>query len=852
MTVLHACASGKCHLSRHRRSRLTSAAMVCVAVVPLSITSAITTRADNMDWIGSGSWFDSNNWRTNPDQEKVVPDDNDTAYITKAGPAVGAAGAVSRDIVVAGPNGSVTVTAGGALTTVDDAKIGTGANNVGAVTVTGPGALWNVETANIGHGGGVGTVLLGNGGKVLSGEVLLGDSSATSSIAVIGNGSEWSASGDIFVGIQRGTLTVSDGGILKLSSGRGLKLESATGDAALFVGARSTNPGEALAPGTINADRIEFNGSPQNSLNFNHTDTSRRYEFASVLSGNGILNIYGGATVLTANSPGFTGPTNVREKGTLIVKGSLSGSDVAVWGVLGGNGVVKSVTVNAGGKVEPGNSVGTIHVAGNFRMTQGSTYRAEINGNASDLIAVDGTASILSEAIEVIRDKASATPILPGKRYTLISAAGGLTVGAPQQVIADFPFLNVTLSNDASNGYLTLSRNAATFAGLASTANEIVVANVLDAAGAANPLWQQLVGADEAQARQAFSSLAGGAFHASTATMLSAQSVRLRDAVIGRLRVGLGDEIAIVPALSDSALGYAADPRGAYAAAPFTKAMPSGMRRADDGVVSVWAQALGNWGRLDGGGNAAGVDHSASGLVSGADITFDGTWRVGLAGGYSHSQFRSVNATAAGDSYHVSLYGGGQIGAWGLRGGASFSWHDIVSTRQAVAVSLVNNLRGDYTATTGQVFGEIGHSIAIGTGALLEPFANIAYVSVDDGRFSESGGAAAVTGSTKLETTYTTLGMRGTAALTQALTVRGTLGWRHALGAAVPVAALAFSAGGSSFTLTGVPIARGAFVTEVGLDLAVTLNATIGVGYSGQFANGAYDHTAKGRLIWQF
>lgn len=60
-------------------------------------------------------------------------------------------------------------------------------------------------------------------------------------------------------------------------------------------------------------------------------------------------------------------------------------------------------------------------------------------------------------------------------------------------------------------------------------------------------------------------------------------------------------------------------------------------------------------------------------------------WRVGLAGEYSQSIFKSPSIAASGssDSYHIALYGGGQTGAWGVRGGDSFSWNDIMTSRAA-------------------------------------------------------------------------------------------------------------------------------------------------------------------------
>ena len=113
-------------------------------------------------------------------------------------------------------------------------------------------------------------------------------------------------------------------------------------------------------------------------------------------------------------------------------------------------------------------------------------------------------------------------------------------------------------------------------------------------------------------------------------------------------------------------------------------------------------------------------------------------------------------------------------------------------------------------------------------------------------------GTAAVTGSSKLDTTYTTLGLRGATALTSTLTARGTLGWRHTLGDVIPVAALAFQSGGVAFTLAGSPIARNALAAEAGVDVAVAANATLGVSWTGQYADQSHDNAVKGNFRWSF
>lgn len=78
------------------------------------------------------------------------------------------------------------------------------------------------------------------------------------------------------------------------------------------------------------------------------------------------------------------------------------------------------------------------------------------------------------------------------------------------------------------------------------------------------------------------------------------------------------------------------------------------------------------------------------------------------------------------------------------------------------------------------------------------------------------------------------------------------LGWRHAFGDVTPQAALAFQSGGAALTLAGSPIARDALVSEAGLDLAVTGNASLGVSWTGQYASRSRDSTVKGNFVWRF
>jgi Autotransporter beta-domain len=158
------------------------------------------------------------------------------------------------------------------------------------------------------------------------------------------------------------------------------------------------------------------------------------------------------------------------------------------------------------------------------------------------------------------------------------------------------------------------------------------------------------------------------------------------------------------PAPADSVFSYVGGAPAATAALP-TKKAPAVVAPLGP-VYAVWAQGLGRWGSLSGNSNVARTNDSIGGVISGIDVTFNRMLRLGFAGGYSQSNFNSVNIPASGsaDSYHFAVYGGWQEGPWALRGGGSVSWNDLNTSRQVTAVSLGGQQTSRYADKTWQGF----------------------------------------------------------------------------------------------------------------------------------------------------
>ncbi|MDR2213319.1 MAG: autotransporter domain-containing protein, partial [Pseudomonadales bacterium] len=145
-----------------------------------------------------------------------------------------------------------------------------------------------------------------------------------------------------------------------------------------------------------------------------------------------------------------------------------------------------------------------------------------------------------------------------------------------------------------------------------------------------------------------------------------------------------------------------------------------------------------------------------------------------------------------------------------------------------------------------QVFGEIGYQLNS-----IEPFANLAFVSLDMDGFTEQGGAAALnvqSGST--DTSFSTLGVHLQNEFTNGR-FKGTLGWRHAFGDTTPLSTLSFATG-NAFTVAGVPIAENAAVLDLGLDFSAGENTRFGFSYNGQFGSGESDNGVRAEFEVKF
>ncbi|WP_374631127.1 autotransporter domain-containing protein [Pannonibacter indicus] len=744
---------------------------------------------------------------------------------------------VSGDQNLGGTNGSLTFNGGTLASTANmsssrsmvfnsagrfDVATGTELQLTG--TLTGSGGLLKSGSGALYL---TGTSSYSGGTTISAGTLQVGDGHTSGSLGagdVVNNGTlVFNRSDDVtFAGDISGTGTLEQAGSGTLVITGRVDLSGAT-----LISSGTLQIGDGGTSGEVTG-AIVNNGQ----LIFNRSDS---YTVAGTISGSGSIDFTGGGQAQFEGS--FAGSTSVIDAQLVLDGTGLTGTQVSVGGgagqtgILGGNGTIASLTVLSGGIVAPGNSIGTINVAGPVSFAAGSVYEVEVNANGtSDRVIATGTVTIDSGAsVRVLAESGSYSA---STTYTILS--GSSVSGSFDPLVStNFAFLDAALSYSATDVLLTLTRNDISFAELGLTPNEIAAASGLESLSNASELKDAVTGLSADGARTAFNQVSGEA-HASAAGQMLEDSAILRGTALKRLTQEAFD------------------------------------RRFEGGDLAfegtrVWGEALGSFGRARAADTAFGFSRNMGGLVAGIEARPTDNAMAGIMAGYTGSYLDSkpLGSTATVTAYHAGLYGSYDFAAtdWGavsLRGGASYSWQDFSTRRNVSFASISQRLKADYGTGQVQGFGELayGHMFSgVMQGAFVEGFTGLALVHQDGAKFTETGGSAALTVRGKaMDTAFSTVGVRGALQTgVQGIPVRltGELAWRHAFGDVAATQTMVL-AGGNPFAIRGRALDRDALLIGTGVSMTMTEKLDLTLAYQGELAAKATDHSVKGSFRLRF
>jgi len=594
----------------------------------------------------------------------------------------------------------------GASLSSNQGYVGSEAGGNGDVTVTGAGSSWEMTSFNLTLGNyGIGAMTIADGARVHANTgVYLGisDVAAGGTLNVLGtpgargvletNGfrgglgtANVTVDGGIIrairnnanffsnYGSQQVTLGVSGGifdtngyniGIAPVMSGAGSLTKDGLGTLTL-TGANIFGGGTTITSGTLELGNggttgsIVGNVANSGVLAFNRSDA---LTFGGTIAGTGgVWQVGSGQTRLTANSSGLSGVSRVYD-GILSVDGTLGGSIEAIGGRLQGIGQVGTATNFAGGTIAPGNSIGTLTVAGNY-VGNGGTLEIETvlgdDSSLTDLLVVTGDTSG-STNVRVINLGGVGAQTNEGVR---IVDVGGVSAGA-FTLLGSYVFEGAPAVVGGAYAYRLYQGGVSTPA----DGDWYLRSALINGGGPTGPLYQ-----------------AGAPIYEAYATMLQSFNE------LETLQQRVGNR-----AWTDGTIETGAVPPAAGAGS------------------GIWGRIVGRHARMDSRFSTTGADHDVSiwQLQAGADQQLYAGDAGNLVGGLS-----ARYGTIAGDV--TSVFGNGSIGSTGYGLGGSLTWYGSGGFYLDAQANLTwyDSALASSTAATGLVSGNSGFGYALGVEA---------------------------------------------------------------------------------------------------------------------------------------
>jgi autotransporter-associated beta strand protein len=529
----------------------------------------------------------------------------------------------------------------------------------------------------------------------------------------------------------------------------------------------------------------------------------------------------------------FSGAVNVFSDSITVAEGNaqLSNANVVTNEfrieqsvTLSGTGSLSGNLVNAG-VLSPGHSPGTIHVGGNYAQSAGGVLISEISHAGTDLLDVDGSASLAGTH----RVNVEYGMYLDGTTHALIQADGGIS--------GDFDSIEMNTS-------------------ALMTAQRELSANALTVSFARQPMTSVV---DPQSGRGRFAAwleeqISAGSL---TPTMTDYIDSLLQQPTAEGIQALLGERgepVASVTQNSVSILGagFARSVFERFTLSETAQCAPT-QPTSSDSLNCFWGQGLRRWGQA---GGDSRYDWTNDGLQIGADRQLSSGWSLGGTFGYGDTSVRDLSgAHNEVRSNMGGLYANYNPGRLSVGTMAFYTDNDNETRRSVLVGATRQQARADFDSDSYGAAIRLSYRLTSETGPLVRPFIEAFYDHVDDARFSERNAGDGNLSARIHERD----GLRGTLGLQLADNYEGygqvfrpalELGVAHQFEDARSTLDLQPFSGMSAFRTHGPALDRTAYIARASLNLSLGANASIALGYGGEFADDYSQN--EGNLSFRF